>query len=387
MNNRQLTIAAAVLVVLVSLFFIVSRKRDATWKRGTDAIVKNPLIEDLNVNSIANLTLKGQVATVSISRGKDGWTVNERGGFPANFNKVRRFLLKLTKLEIVQRPRVVESQFAELGLVKPNPKAKKSGVELRIGNANGDVMLGLILGDPHVPPSKGDNPYGARVQPDGRYVLLDGSKSPALVSDALPNAIPDPAAWIDDQALKVTNILSVALLGLNSKKEWEIRRMSLSAPWILDGMSKDESPKPYLMSSATSAFRTMRLNDVIALDSKKVAKLFDKAKTVVVRTGDNFVYKIRVAVKGDKGYLKYNISADIPEKPASGEKDEKANKRWRERREALVAKLEREKKVSKWIFEYPKYQIDSLLKKRSDFVTRKADKATSKDKSNREKGR
>jgi len=383
-------VAVAALVILAAVFLIVSRKEDTSWKRGDDSIVKNPLLQEFDVNRVSKITLKGAKSSVGISRSKDGWTIAERGGFPANFDKVKKFVLGISKLEIVQRPRVLKTQLAELGLVLPDKTkkddGKKNGLSLRLSDSDGDAVASLILGDFHVAPKKDNGGYGFNQNiPDGRYVLLEGDDSPALVSNSLAKAIPDPKAWLDKNGVDMAGVLSVEALQTDGKTEWKLYRKNLSDAWILKGQKKSEILKPYPMSQVARVFERERFDDVVSPGSEKAAGVLKDAKTIVVKTLDKFSYTIKAVVKGDKGYMKYSVSADIPEKlevdknVMMDEKTKKANAaRFQARRKKLLAKLEKEKKLSKWIYVYPKYVVEKVLKKRSDFVVEK--KVEEKDK-------
>jgi len=385
MNNRQLIVAVAVLVILGAVFLIVSKKEDTSWEGGDDSIVKNPLFKEFDVNSVSCLELKGSKSKVKISRSEDGWTVEERGGFPANFDQLKKFILAVSKLEVVQRPRVLKSQFAELGLAPPgggkSDEGKREGISSRFTDADGGTVASLLLGDFHMAPKK-DNGYAFNQNiPDGRYVLLEGSDSPALVSNALSNAIPKPEAWIDKRGIDMAGILSIEALKKDGTTEWKLYRRNLAEAWILDGQKKNEDLKPYPMSQVASVFERERFDDVVPGDSKDAASLMENAKTVVLKTLDKFSYTVKIAVKGDKGYMKYSVSANIPEKMEvdkntvmDGKEKKKRLKRFQERRKKLLAKLKREKKLSEWIYVYPKYAVEKIMKKRSDFVVKKAAK-------------
>jgi hypothetical protein len=141
-------------------------------------------------------------------------------------------------------------------------------------------------------------------------------------------------------------------------------------------------------------FERERFDDVVTGNAKDAKSLMENAKTIVIKTADKFSYTLKVAVKDDKGYMKYSVSADIPEKmeadknAAFDEKEkEKRLKRFQERRKKLLAKLEKEKKLSKWIYVYPKYVVEKVLKKRSDFVVKKENKEEGKKQDGKKDGK
>jgi len=395
MNNRQLVVAVAVLVILGAVFLIVSKKEDTSWKRGDNSIDKNILLKNFDVNRVAKLLLRGKHAEVRVERSKTGWVVAERGGFPADFDKVKKFVMKLSKLEVVQKPRVMKSQFKEFGLIQPpdapdkeegkeptNKNAKTTtGVALSLRDGDDKELVGMLFGGFHIAPAKGDNAYGINQnRPDGRYVLMEGTNTPILVSKPLADAVPEPQAWLDKNAVRIFGVLSMESLGDDGKTEWKLYRKTRSSNWILDGQKKDEKLKPYTMSQISAIFERAVFDDVIPENGKNAEAALKNAKTIVVKTSDKFSYTIKMAVKDDKGYIKYSVSADIPEKRAPNTRkngETEKNLPSEARIKELSAKLEKEKNLSKWIYVYPKYMVEKILKKRSDFVVQATPKTNS----------
>ena len=117
MNRQQFIVALAVLVALVAAGAGV-----AWWKRSSyevaDARVGQRLLEGFKVDEVAEIAIAGPKETVTLVRGDAGWTVKERGGFPADVDPIRDLLLKLQELKVVQAEGISDAVKPRLQLAK-----------------------------------------------------------------------------------------------------------------------------------------------------------------------------------------------------------------------------------------------------------------------------
>ena len=376
MNTKQLTVAGALLLVLLAVSYSVMKKDNSTWKRG-DSEEKQPLLKEFDVNKVAKIAFKTNDGKLTLAV-KDGkWAVVDKSGYPANFKKVSDFILSVRDLKVAQFPRLVKSQFASLKLIAPKPGGENSdsGMLMSFSNANGKQMISLVLGDKHMPKKKKQDMMMmfSGNQPDGRYVMLEKSDKPALVTDPLSAAGTDPAKWIDKSFLKTENVTSVALRSHDGKLKWKITREDPNSPWTLQGAGKNEKLKPMVMRDATSVFNSISFDDVLPASTPASKTGLDNADSASIKTADGFTYVVKLAKKDGKIYAKFAIAAKIVEKrkPGQAEKpDEKKtlDKKYAAKIAKLKKKLEEERFYQKWIYVLPSYSVDKILKKRSDFV-------------------
>jgi len=101
----------------------------------------------------------------------------------------------------------------------------------------------------------------------------------------------------------------------------------------------------------------------------------DKPVQIEIETFDGFRYTLRAAQKGteEKYHLMVDVAADFPKERTPGadekpEDKEKLDKEFKEKTEKLTEKLRNEKALAGRVFLVSKWTLDSVLKKRGDFL-------------------
>ena len=370
MNKKQLINSLIILVILSVLSFFTFRKHIASWKRGK-VVEKAKLIENIDLNNVAKIAITTDSDSLALHKNDNGkWCVKERSDYPANFKKLSDFLVQLTDIDIVNYPHLVKSQFPSLKLVAPEKGKKddKSGTTLTLSDKNGKILFSLLIGDKHMPQKETATAMYQTIQPDGCYVIIDNSDRAALINNALATVNPDPKKWIERNFFKIPDILSVSLADKTGKELWTIYRTALKAPWALKDIKKDDKPLPRPMMEASSAFANIAFDDVLSADTQD----FTKAETVTIKTVRGLVYKIKIMPEDKKYVAKCAISID-PEsfdiKPAKDEKPEDTKKREANiaKKKALLQKeLEKQQIYTQWVYKFPKYKIEKVLKTKKE---------------------
>jgi hypothetical protein len=98
------------------------------------------LEESINSVDSIRLTGAGDKVLVSLERGDSGWTVVERGGYPADFAKVRRFLLDLAASKRIEAKTSVAANFPRLG-VEDVAAENAKGVKVELGGLGKPVAI------------------------------------------------------------------------------------------------------------------------------------------------------------------------------------------------------------------------------------------------------
>jgi len=367
MNKKQLTNSVIVLVVLAVIAFFTMKKDSRTWQ-STNEFEKQKLFENLDVNRVEEFIITTDFEKLELKKSEKGkWEVKNRSEYPANFTKLSNFLLSLKELVVVQEPRLIKNQFGTLKLEKPvsGNENKNAGSLLELKDRDGKTMLSLIVGQQHFP--KQENSAFQNPQPDGCYVLIEGTDKPALITDPLDIVNPDPTKWIDPDFIRMSDILSLTLKESDGKEIYRIYRTDLKSPWILAGIKEGEIPLPRPMRDATSTFERISFDDV--LPSKDID--FKDAKTAVIETAQGIIYDIRLLKKDKKVFAKLAISAKatskIPQKDVTPEELKKAEEKAINDLEKLKKTIEKQFFFTKWVYEFPSYKIDKVLKDKVDF--------------------
>ena len=177
MTERRLGyLLAASLVVLVFAIWVVQRQSGTSASHAGRAVLAG-LDNALNSVTEVRITGPGGVHT-SIDKGARRWMVGERG-YPADSGKLRKLLIDLGDLKIVERKTRLAQNYPMLGVQKlTSPKA--SGV--RIDMISPHKTWSLIVG--HTANS------------NDCYVRVVGHKQ-SLLASPLVMADANPAQWLD----------------------------------------------------------------------------------------------------------------------------------------------------------------------------------------------
>jgi Domain of unknown function (DUF4340) len=179
--RRLALLAIAALLATGGAFWLSSQRHLARAVQAGD-----PLLPQLRgaVNDVTEVRLqRGDGSRATLQRGADGWTVLERG-YRADSGKVRKLLLDLAALEIVEEKTHDPARYAVLG-VEDVTAATAGGTRIDVKKGSGEVQS-LIVGKPSGPRES--------------YVRLAGAKPsflarPQLVAEA------NPARWLETALL------------------------------------------------------------------------------------------------------------------------------------------------------------------------------------------
>lgn len=139
MGSRLIRLAVIALLALAAAIFVARRDAPSEVLTAGGPLIAG-LEESINEVDSIRLTSGGNQVIVSLKRGESGWTVVERGGYPADFDKLRRFLLDLSRSKRIEAKTSVAENFARLG-VEDIAATEAKGIKLEIGGLAEPVAL------------------------------------------------------------------------------------------------------------------------------------------------------------------------------------------------------------------------------------------------------
>jgi Domain of unknown function (DUF4340) len=372
MNGKQLLLVLAVLAALVAGGWGVMK-----WQRGSyeavDARVGQKLLPGFKVDEVATITIAEPGATLTLVRTDQGWTVKERGGYPASVEAIRDLLVKLEALKVAQAEGISDALRPRLQLAAPGGTAKpeETATGLELKTRDGKPIATLLLGKKATKQVNLPGLAGESI-PSGRYVLVASDPQRMnVVAEPFSAVVAKPQQWLARDYLKVERIKSLAVLGPDGKERWSVMRPDEAAGWSWSAPGKLDGGKA---QDGASALSSMQIADAAAGVSEADAGL-DRPVTARAQTFDGWSYDLRIgkAAPEDRYYVKAAVSGTVPEKrtPRADEKaedKEKEEKAFAERQAALKAKLEREQALGAFTVLLPKSTVDPLLRDRSALV-------------------
>jgi hypothetical protein len=369
MTGRQFILALVALAVLGAGVWGALK-----WQRSgyeaADSRVGQKLLAGFKVDDVAQIEIVEPGSAVTLVRTDRGWTVKERGGYPADVGPIRDLLLKLEELKVIQAEGITDALRPRLQLAAPGGGAKpeETGTLLELKARDGKSLAALLLGKKTTKQANMPGLAGESI-PSGRYVLVvSDPERMNVVADPFATVAAKPQQWLSRDYLKVERVKSLTVVGPDGKERWSVARPDESSGWKWSAPGKLDGGKA---QDGASALYSMQIADAAAGVSDADAGL-DKPTIVRAHTFDGWAYELRIgkAAPEDRYYAKASVTGAVPEKrePRADEKAEdkaKEDKAFAERQAAMKAKLEREQSLGAFTVLLPKSTAEPLLRERS----------------------
>ena len=374
MKGKQLALLLVLVVIVGGVSWYLQKGNRSSWSEtGAGAGGK---VVNLPLNDVARVTVKSSDGELNLVKKDDTWTVQERGDYPAAYEKVSDLLRKVWDLKTVQEVKVGPSQFPRLELVEPG-KGASSGTLVEFKDKDGKRLEALLLGKKFL--KKGDSPMGDMGGfPAGRYVMPMADKAKvSLVSESFEETSPKPEQWLKKDFIKIESPKAITLAGTTDPQHWKVTRESASADWKLADIKPDEELDKGKVGPFNSAFANASFVDVMAPDAKPADTGLDKPAIATIETTDNFTYTLKIGKLSGENYpMTIEVSANLAKERTPG-KDEKPEDKtkldadFQTNLKRLEDKLAGEKKFEGRTYLIARFSIDAILKDRSALLSEK----------------
>jgi hypothetical protein len=378
MNLKQLGILLVIVIVIGGAALVLRNHQKESWSQ-TDAEAGKKLLGDFPFNDVAHISIRHGTNDVDLVKKDDLWRVGERGDYPANFSQISEFLLRVSDLKIVQSEAASPSELARMNLTLGQGSNSATVVEF-IDQSNRTIRT-LLAGKKHMrKPSAPSPSEGNEGFPDGRFVKA-GTNSPnvALISDPLDNVDSAPEEWLNKDFVHIEKPKSIDAIFPVATNSWELTRAREAGEWKLAEARPGEELDSSKTSAVTSPFSSANFTDV--LPQSKTDQLGTNKPTVLkIETFDEFNYTFNIGAKTNDDYLvTLSIAANFPPRPVGvNEKPEdkpKIDKIYNDAQQKLKDKFKQEQAYENWTYLMPSWEVDPLLKARSELLAEKKEEA------------
>jgi hypothetical protein len=375
MSGKQFLLVLAALIVLVAAGFGLQSWKGSSYQTA-DTRVGQRLVEGFRVDDVAQIDIVEPKATVTLKRGERGWTVKERGDYPADVEPIRDLLLKLQELKVVQAEGLSEAVRPRLQLAAPDAGAKPedTGTLVDLKGRDGKSVATLVLGKKTLKEVRVPGlPDGV---PSGRYVWIAADPQRVnVVNESFGNVLAKPEQWLSKELMRFERPKSITTFGPDGKEKWSVSKDREDAEWQLAGPGPLDLQKAY---DASSALYALQIADAAPGVSDADAGL-DKPTTVRGETFEGWTYELKIGkpAPDNRYYVRSSVTGVVPEaRRAPGdekaEDKEKADKAFAEQKDVLTAKLAREQALAGRTVLVAKTAVEPLLRARKALI--KADK-------------
>ncbi len=389
--NKGLAAILGLLALVMGVGAIVAlRDQGASTTPATESKLGQPLLPQLKAAEVARIIIREPRATITLEKKNDRWVINERGGFPADLDKVTELVVKAIELKTGQTEGIGEKDRARMQLVAPlaaTPAASASAdgtaTSVVFAGADGKTLAELWLGKKYFKTApEGD---ATKAPGDGRFVMLPADQTRVVVvADPLKQATANASDWIAREGVVIENIKSLEVKLPDGG--YRVSRAIMDTPWELDGTANAAKPaasakdgKGSRPASATTLDQSRANNASYALaklDLEDTAAAgtdtgFDKGSEIIASTYDGLEYRIKVGRLDGTRYLAQVAVQGDPSRPApsapaneKAEDKDKREKAFAEQTKTLNARIAREKALGPFTLLIAKPKFDDVLKPR-----------------------
>jgi len=289
----QLLLAAALLMAVLAAVAVSRGDRDVSHAApGQRAL---PELAD-KLGALAWLRLTRGAVTVNFTAIGHGWTVVEKGNYPADQDRVRKLLLQLAELELVE-PKTDRPEL--LGRLDLDDPANGKSTLVTAQDSTGALVAQLIIGRRR-PSEIGQGEEGVYVRKPGGGQAWLARGSFDLGGDAL--------SWIDRRIIDIApaRVASVVLTAPDGSAAI-VARGSPDQPFAIDAPPADARPKPdAALAAPAGALEALDLADVKPAAEQPVPT--DGATTASFTTFDGLVVGLRLSPQAAGDWLTIDVT-------------------------------------------------------------------------------
>lgn len=342
MTNRQTGIlGVATLVAVLAALWVVFSDRGGEPKTPDGG----PLLADFGdeAASVDTIAITKQDATVTLQKTEGGWGIAERGGFPADANKVRGLLRGLARSERLEAKTDNPALFDRIEL---GEEAK-----MLTARAGETAVASLKIGKRQLLASDAKT-----------FVLVNGEDRAWLVSE-LPGISAEADDWLEKEILAVARnrIAGVTVTHADGAVTEISRPGPEAANFKLAGLGEDEELNyAGAASTVAAAITSVRMEDVVAATKKP----FEADATAVFKTFDGLTVTAEVAEIDEEFWARFGATYDAavaesetaPEAMPDAAPDGQAEA---DRLSALFAER---------AFRLPRFKAEDMIRARGDLI-------------------
>tara|TARA_B100000809_G_scaffold249068_1_gene279922 strand:+ start:2221 stop:3450 length:1230 start_codon:yes stop_codon:yes gene_type:complete len=378
MKPKNLLILVVIAAVLAGAAVLKNRRQ----RTAADASrMGAKLVVDVDLNKVAAIAIRSGESTVELAQSGNAWVAPGRYGYPARFDKIKEFVLKLAELKIGFEVSADDQDRALLKLLAPveGTSSDATGTEVKLIDAGGAALASFIFGE-KMTQSRSEGSAAGMSFPSGQYVALADGRV-VVVDESLYDLGHTIGSWLDTALVEVpaTQIQEVTLTATNGAV-MRINRKQGSSDFEVAELADGEEVEAYKLSNLTGALASLSFSDVAdpALDPGVTG--FDRGATYVARSTDGKVVTVTVgAMVADESdrYMRLQIDYEEPPAPATDAADEDAGAEAAaaeraKKLDAVAAEVrEQNARFSKWVFVIDSYRGDTLMMSRGDLVKQK----------------
>jgi hypothetical protein len=377
---KKIVILLVLLAAIAGAAYYQSNQRNSRLNRASSGATKTRelLLPDFDINGVKKLRIKEDKQETTVTVQGDQWVVAERGGYPANKEKLQTVLMSLKYEKIKAGRRIGKDSWGKIGVNSPgDATAYGVGTLVELLDEAGTVKHSFVLGGKVTSSGGQDNQmsmFGGGPQ-GNRFIRLKNEDTIYEIANQFSDLENKPEAWVLKDFIAVSKLKSIEVTAPKAEDSWKASKKAESdTDFVLEGAKPDEKLDDAKVT-LSSLLSSPSFDDVLAKD--KAAETFKDGVKAVLTTFEGFTYTVQATKKAvdgsDKWYMTVTTTAAIPQKrdAAKDEKPEDKKKKDEEfdaQKKTLEEKLAKEKACDGWVYQVTEYTINTLFKKRGEII-------------------
>lgn len=364
-------------VLFVSLAVFTSRHRQSVPE--SNDILGKPLFPDLAINDIAKIRIIENNVTTTVERVNDAWVAPRRFNYPAQYERIRATLMRLTEVTISEKRECTEEQKKNLQIIMPSATdTNPAGLLFELYDNGGRKIASALMGREHLRlQDREKNPFGNL--PDGRFVSTDEGKTVYLVNSTMGGFRGSDIEWMDTKLVStpmrmVTNIIVTYTNG------YSISLTTSGDKTVIQDLKETEEideKKVDMMCYATSFLNFDDIADPALTDNDTG---MDNPHRFITKSGRNEIYTVLIGNKlkdSDNYYCRVNAAfidtlPVIPANVDAVEIQKLTNNIALGRQQVTDVK----QRTEKWTYIISKKKTEPMMFTRNDIVKAREQNAT-----------
>lgn len=367
MNRRSILLVALLTLAAVLAAWLLSEKRAPQTEVASPYFL--PELQQA-VNEVARIEVRSGADTTTIVREGSGWALANRGGYPADFEKVKRTVVAVAELRTLEPKTANPEMYWRIGVQDPEAKGSTSRT-VSFLNASGETLASLVIGNTRQNRRAPELVGGAEVS--ALYVRRTGEEQSYLVAGSVEVSA-RPADWVDRRIadVKAERVREVRIERPGATPVVLLRASPERPDLELQGIPQGSVPKSQaILNSFATLLSELRFEDV---DAQANVALPESATRMTLRTYDGLVATVSSAPIDGRVYARFQFTHDpagaqpvAPPAPAPGEpaSEEPPAPPVQEQVASLGAR------VGPWVYVLPEFKASMLARSFEDLITTK----------------
>ncbi len=343
------------ILIIVTLLFVVAAWFSVNQRAAETVVEKAPLFPELagEIQDVVRVELKtAEYSAILVA--KDGqWVLENRGGYPALFNRIKPLVLSLSKLEVHEAKTANPELFSRLGIEDITVDKAKSK-QINLLDAKGNSLASLIVGKERINRSDGSI--------DSLYVRKSEEAQSYLVKGELMFSA-DPSDWLENSLINLSSerLQSITIEHGESETVRAIRDDKGAEDYQIQNLPEGFKVKSQTtVNSLAAAVEELHFDDVNNVSDFKWPT---ESLTTTYQTFDGLLVRIKSSLYKDKTWASFSFEFTGEENSTAEQKDAgKIELTVKKQAELLNAK------TKNWIYALPAYKAKMMTRKLDDLI-------------------